>query len=89
MNAVPAGVASSGKLVILSFQKKAMADRMGFALTLNFHIESDPSNIDFRKVEKHIILIVKGVAIQFVQRQMMWPKNVCPLIPLVPKVQTQ
>ena len=89
MNAVLAGAASSGKLIILSVKKKAMDDGMGFALNPNFHIESDPSNIHFCKVEKHIMLVVKRVTIQFVQRQMMWPKNVCPLIPLVPKVQAQ
>ena len=72
-----------------SVKKKAMDDGMGFALNPNFHIESDPSNIHFCKVEKHIMLVAKRVTIQFVQRQMMWPKNVCPLIPLVPKVQTQ
>ena len=89
MNAVPAGSASSGKLVILSVKKKAMADHMDFALTPNFHIESDLSNIDFHKVKKQMMLVAKCVTIQFVQRQMMWPKNVCPLIPLVPKVQAQ
>ena len=75
MNAVPAGSASSGKLVILSVKKKAMADHMDFALTPNFHIESDPSNIDFRKVKNHMMLVAKHVTIQFFQRQMMWPKK--------------
>ena len=75
MNAVPAGSASLGKLVILSVKKKAMADHMDFALTPNFHIESDPSNIDFRKVKKHMMLVAKCVTIQFFQRQMMWPKK--------------
>ena len=74
MNALLAGSASSDKLVILSVKKKAIADRMDFALTPNFSIESNLSNIDFRKVEKHIMLVAKRVAIQFAQRQMMWPK---------------
>ena len=75
MNTVLAGAASSGKLVILSVKKKAMADGMGFALNPNFHIESDPSNIDFRKVKNHMMLVAKHVTIQFFQRQMMWPKK--------------
>ena len=48
---------------------------MDFALTPNFHIESDLSNIDFCKVKKHMMLVAKRVTIQFFQRQMMWPKK--------------
>ena len=43
MNAVHTGAASSSKFAILSVQNKAMADRMGLALTPNLHIEGDPT----------------------------------------------
>ena len=72
---VPEGAPSSGKMVLQPVANSAMAARLGLAPTPNLVIDGDPSNLDPKKIHKHMQSGSKRTLGQFVSRQVNWPEE--------------
>ena len=75
VNGVPHGAPSSGKMALKPVPNTTMAARLGLAPSPNLHIEGDPSNLDFKKIHKHMQSGSKRSLGQFVSRQVNWPEE--------------
>ena len=75
INGVPHGAPSSGKLSLQTVPNTSMAARLGLAPAPNLEIIGDPTDLDYKKIHKHMQSGSKRSVGQFVSRQANWPEE--------------